>query len=125
NMSPTNILDDVNLTAVQSLKRTPVTARRVSGKIWKNPKLATRRSQMSKSLRKTWDQRVQERKEREALKLIEKEIKDREEAKKQQRKEAILKKKKAQEERERLEHLAAVYSAKKMKRLKKRLGRRK
>jgi len=31
-MSPTNILDDVNLTAVQSLKRTPVTARRVSGK---------------------------------------------------------------------------------------------
>ncbi|CAG8501742.1 7056_t:CDS:2 [Paraglomus occultum] len=123
-MSSTDI-SDVNLFATQSLKQPPVIARRVSGKIWKHPKLATRRTQMSKSLRKTWDLRVQERKEREALKLIEKEIKDREEAKRQQRREAILKKKKAQEEKERLEHLAAVYSAKKMKRLKKKLGKRK
>ncbi|KAG9301325.1 hypothetical protein G9A89_004077 [Geosiphon pyriformis] len=100
-------------------KESVIIGHRISGKIWKLPKLATRRSQLPRSLSKTWAQRLKERQERDAVKALENELKTEKEAKKQKTREALSQRRKAAEERERLEKLAALYSAKKMKRLRK------
>ncbi|GBB93820.1 hypothetical protein RclHR1_22370003 [Rhizophagus clarus] len=100
-------------------------ARRVSGKTWKHPKTATRRSQISRSLRKNWDERLKERNEREALKMLEKELKEEREAEKKRKLEAALKRKQRLEEKEKQEKLAAIYSATKLKRLQRKKQRNK
>ncbi|CAG8704726.1 15902_t:CDS:2, partial [Dentiscutata heterogama] len=92
-------------------------------KPWKSPKTATRRSQLPRSLRKSWDDRLKERKEKEATKLLEQKLKDEVASEKKRKREIAIKKKQALEEKERLEKLAALYSAKKLKRLQKKQGR--
>ncbi|CAG8490973.1 6151_t:CDS:2 [Acaulospora morrowiae] len=91
--------------------------RRVSGKPWKYQKTATRRSQLQPSLRKGWDERLAERKEKEITKLLEQELKNEVTLEKERKREAALKRKQALEEKEKQEKLAAIYSAKKLKRL--------
>ncbi|KAF0386744.1 rRNA-processing protein CGR1 [Gigaspora margarita] len=97
--------------------------RRVSGKPWKRLKTATRRSQLPRCLRKSWDDRLKERKEKDAMKLLEQKLKDEVESEKKRKREIALKRKEALEEKERLEKLASIYSAKKLKRLQKKQGR--
>ncbi|CAG8697240.1 6492_t:CDS:2 [Dentiscutata erythropus] len=87
--------------------------RRVSGKPWKSPKTATRRSQLPRSLRKSWDDRLKEREEKEATKLLEQKLKDEVASEKKRKREIALKKKQALEEKERLEKLAALRLQKK------------
>ncbi|CAG8452394.1 2890_t:CDS:10 [Diversispora eburnea] len=53
-----------------------IIGRRISGKIWKYKKTATRRSQLSPTLRKNWDERIKERTERETMKKLENELKE-------------------------------------------------
>ncbi|KAL1932474.1 hypothetical protein VTP01DRAFT_8152 [Rhizomucor pusillus] len=50
--------------------------RRVSGKNWKLRKTATGRAQKAKYLRRSWEQRTEERKKKEAVKALEKQMKD-------------------------------------------------
>ncbi|CAG8566721.1 3552_t:CDS:2 [Ambispora gerdemannii] len=119
-----NICDNKNEIETSTTSLTPtrtarVIARRVSGKVWKHPKSATRRSQLPRGLSKTWEQRLEERRAQQAVKTLQKELKEEKEAKKQRAREALLKRRKAAEEKERLEKLAAMYSAKKLKRLQK------
>jgi rRNA-processing protein CGR1 len=52
------------------------------GKNWKVQKTPTHRAQMSKKLRKTWDQRTEERKKKDAVKALEKQMKDEKQAEK-------------------------------------------
>ncbi|CAG8526448.1 4151_t:CDS:2 [Funneliformis caledonium] len=111
--------------STSNLKILPIIARRVSGKIWKHPKKATHRSQLARGLRKSWNERLKERNEKQALKMLEKELKDEKEAEKKRKLDAALKRKQALEEKERQEKLAAIYSAKKLKRLQKKQGKRK
>ncbi|RIA92014.1 Cgr1 family-domain-containing protein [Glomus cerebriforme] len=103
-----------------NIKKVSTIARRVSGKTWKQPKTATRRSQLPRSLRKNWNERLKERNEKEALKMLEKELKEEKEAEKKRKIEVALKRKQILEEKERQEKLAAIYSAKKLKRLQRR-----
>ncbi|RUP46655.1 hypothetical protein BC936DRAFT_146675 [Jimgerdemannia flammicorona] len=49
---------------------------RVSGKSWKLAKAPTKRAQMPRTLRKSWDQRLDERKKLEMVKTLQKEMKD-------------------------------------------------
>nr|CAG8623531.1 14929_t:CDS:2 [Entrophospora candida] len=115
-----------NNSSQNSIKSTekPI-GRRVSGKPWKYQKTATRRSQLPKVLRKSWTERMKEKNERIAVKLLENELKDKVESEKKRKQEARLKRKQALEEKERLERLATMYSVKKLQRLKKRKGLRK
>ncbi|KAJ1658488.1 hypothetical protein IWQ61_002287, partial [Dispira simplex] len=46
----------------------PTQGRRISGRVWKQPRKATNRSTMSKGRRQTWEQRQQERLQRETTK---------------------------------------------------------
>ncbi|CAB5210346.1 unnamed protein product [Rhizophagus irregularis] len=110
--------------ASTNIKKLSIT-RRVSGKTWKHPKTATRRSQLPRSLRKNWNEKLKERNEREALKMLEKEMKEEREAEKKRKLEIALKRKQRLEEKERQEKLITIYSAKKLKRLQKRKERNK
>ncbi|KAI8583137.1 hypothetical protein K450DRAFT_224384 [Umbelopsis ramanniana AG] len=56
--------------------------KRVSGKNWKLQKTPTHRAQMSKKLRKSWEQRSQERTKQETVKALEKQMKDEKQAEK-------------------------------------------
>lgn len=51
-----------------------------TGKNWKVQKTPTHRAQMSKKLRKTWDQRTEERQKKEAVKKLERQMKDEKQA---------------------------------------------
>ncbi|CAH1763258.1 12281_t:CDS:2 [Entrophospora sp. SA101] len=72
-----------NNSSQNSIKSTekPI-GRRVSGKPWKYQKTATRRSQLPKVLRKSWTERMKEKNERIAVKLLENELKDKVESEK-------------------------------------------
>jgi len=98
--------------------------KRVSGKSWKVQKTPTHRAQMSKKLRKTWDQRTEERQKKEAIKTLEKQMKDQKQADKDRKREITLERKKIKEEKERLEQLAAKMSAKRIQRKRKRDSKR-
>ncbi|CAG8518560.1 5980_t:CDS:2 [Acaulospora colombiana] len=87
------------------------------GKPWKYHKKATKRSQLSRGLRKSWGERLNERKEKEVTKQLEQELRNEVEAEKARKREATLKRRQALEEKERQEKLAALFSAKKLKRL--------
>ncbi|KAL7411420.1 Cgr1 family-domain-containing protein [Mrakia frigida] len=97
---------------------------RVSGKFWKQPKTATRRSNLPAGVKTpSWDARVEKRKKEDAIKLLEKTLKD-EKLAEEERKKTITKERKLRvEEKKRLEEMAARMSAKKLQRMKKRLGR--
>ncbi|RUS24753.1 Cgr1 family-domain-containing protein [Jimgerdemannia flammicorona] len=100
----------------------------IPGKSWKLAKAPTKRAQMPRTLRKSWDQRLDERKKLEMVKTLQKEMKDEKKADKDVRfrkRQITLERQKIKEEKERLEQLAAKMSANKLKRLKKRQGNKK
>ncbi|CAO3669949.1 hypothetical protein G6F70_005259 [Rhizopus microsporus] len=99
--------------------------KRVSGKIWKVQKKATVRNQQPKQLRKSWDERTKERERHNAVKALERQLKEEKKAEIERKKQANLERKKIKEEKERQEALAAKMSAKRLARLRKREARKK
>ncbi|RUS18705.1 Cgr1 family-domain-containing protein [Endogone sp. FLAS-F59071] len=81
--------------------------KRVSGKSWKLAKAPTRRAQMPKALRRSWDQRLEERKNTEIVKTLQKEMKDEKKAEKDRKRQITIERQKIKAEKERLEQLAA------------------
>ncbi|KAI7864172.1 hypothetical protein BDF14DRAFT_1694485, partial [Spinellus fusiger] len=56
--------------------------KRVSGKAWKIQKTPTVRAQKSKSLRRTWEQRSEERGKQQTVKALERQLKEEKQAEK-------------------------------------------
>ncbi|BGP36831.1 hypothetical protein JCM10450v2_000724 [Rhodotorula kratochvilovae] len=100
---------------------------RVSGKWWKTEHKATTRVQLGKKNKeqndKAWKAREERRKRDKAVKLIEHEIKEEKEADLERKKEINKLRREREAEKLRLEQMAARMSAKKLQRMKKRLGR--
>ncbi|GAA5905465.1 hypothetical protein JCM5296_005878 [Sporobolomyces johnsonii] len=99
----------------------------VSGRWWKTEHKATTRSQSGKKdsfkLDKTFRQREELRKKQEAIKKLERDLKEEKQAE-AERKRAITQERRQKEaEKKRLEEMAARMSAKKLQRMKKRMGR--
>ncbi|KZT55922.1 hypothetical protein CALCODRAFT_509780 [Calocera cornea HHB12733] len=99
-------------------------AGRESGKSWKSTRAATRRTQMPKSLKsKSWEARVAQRSEEDAVKKLARELQEEKQADKDRKRQITQDRRKAKEEKLRLESMAAKLSAKKIARMKKRAGR--
>ncbi|KAJ1837929.1 hypothetical protein LPJ73_007199 [Coemansia sp. RSA 2703] len=92
--------------------------RRVSGRTWKDPKKPAHRSMIHKSLRKTYDQRMEEKTKLQATKALENELKQEKKAEKDAMREKIVERKKRKEERLRKEKYEAEMSARKRMRVK-------
>ncbi|GAA6035304.1 hypothetical protein JCM8097_008808 [Rhodosporidiobolus ruineniae] len=99
----------------------------VSGRWWKQEHKATGRAQAGKQdrakLDKRWKQREEQRKRDLAVKKIEKDIKEEKEAEVERKRQITKERKEKEAEKKRLEEMAARMSAKKLQRMKKRLGR--
>ncbi|KAK9722170.1 hypothetical protein K7432_002888 [Basidiobolus ranarum] len=108
-------------TATTQTEKKPINApaTRVSGKIWKQPKTAYRRTHLPAGVSQDWAARTRERNRIQAIRAIEKELKDEKLRIKEESKNRALERKKAQEEKERLEKLQALVSAKKLQRIRK------
>ncbi|KAJ1932298.1 hypothetical protein GGF37_007102 [Kickxella alabastrina] len=91
---------------------------RVSGRTWKATKKPTNRTMIHKSLRKTYDQRMQETQDLKALKAIEQGLKDEKKAEKDAHRDRIVERRKRKEEKERQEKYQAEMSARKRMRVK-------
>ncbi|KAJ1882912.1 hypothetical protein H4R99_001217 [Coemansia sp. RSA 1722] len=91
---------------------------RVSGRTWKQPKKPTNRTMIHKSLRKTYDQRMLEKRDLQATKLREKVLKDAKQAEKDAVRTKIVERKKRKEEKLRQEKYEAEMSARKRMRVK-------
>ncbi|KAJ2659067.1 hypothetical protein IWW48_003696 [Coemansia sp. RSA 1200] len=76
--------------------------RRVSGKVWKATKKPTNRTMMPKALKRSFEQRIREARDRKALKQTEKEMKDEKEAARKAHVARIVERRKKREEAERL-----------------------
>ncbi|KAJ2509597.1 hypothetical protein H4217_008267 [Coemansia sp. RSA 1939] len=76
--------------------------RRVSGKVWKATKKPTNRTMMPKALKRSFEQRIREARDRKALKQTEKEMKDEKEAVRKAHVAKIVERRKKREEAERL-----------------------
>ncbi|EIE80832.1 hypothetical protein RO3G_05537 [Rhizopus delemar RA 99-880] len=70
-------MSTVNKDSIQADKAGVVDTinKRVSGKIWKIQKKAAVRTQQPKQLRRTWDERTKERERNNAMKALEKQLK--------------------------------------------------
>ncbi|KAG1139182.1 hypothetical protein G6F37_009933 [Rhizopus arrhizus] len=120
-------MSTVNKDSIQTDKAGVVDTinKRVSGKIWKIQKKAAVRTQQPKQLRRTWDERTKERERDNAMKALEKQLKQEKQDEIDRKKQANLERKRIKEEKERQEALAAKMSAKRLARLKKREARKK
>ncbi|KXN83902.1 rRNA-processing protein CGR1 [Leucoagaricus sp. SymC.cos] len=97
---------------------------RVSGKPWKASKSATVRSNLPDGVKtKNWHDRMEKTKKAQAIKKLEKELKDEKQAELQRRREVTLERKKAAEEKRRLEEAKAKMGARKAIRLRRKAGR--
>ncbi|KAF8476922.1 hypothetical protein BDZ91DRAFT_708361 [Kalaharituber pfeilii] len=99
-----------------------VTIIRENGKNWKSVKKAFR---PKAGPGKSWDKRTRERKNMEAIKAKEKELKDEKEAARQRQVQALKEKREKKAEKERYEKLALKMHAKRVQRLKRREKRNK
>ncbi|CAD6571845.1 MAG: hypothetical protein CYPHOPRED_004598 [Cyphobasidiales sp. Tagirdzhanova-0007] len=91
---------------------------------WKQTrKESTSQTQKSGKLGKKWEQRLNERKQTEATKKLERDLKQDKEVQLARRKTIAMERRTALEEKRRVEDLASKVSAKKLQRLKKRLNR--
>ncbi|KAM0753686.1 hypothetical protein T439DRAFT_353469 [Meredithblackwellia eburnea MCA 4105] len=99
--------------------------RNVSGRTWKAPKKeATNRGQKLKQVPgAAWSKRLEARKKEDAVKKIEKEMKDEKQAEIDRKRTITKERKEKAAEKARLEEMASRMSAKKLQRMKKRLGR--
>ncbi|KAG0742648.1 hypothetical protein G6F57_010561 [Rhizopus arrhizus] len=120
-------MSTVNKDSIQADKAGVVDTinKRISGKIWKIQKKAAVRTQQPKQLRRTWDERTKERERNNAMKALEKQLKQEKQDEIDRKKQANLERKRIKEEKERQEALAAKMSAKRLARLKKREARKK
>ncbi|PIA14319.1 hypothetical protein COEREDRAFT_82837 [Coemansia reversa NRRL 1564] len=75
---------------------TPLT--RVSGRPWKQPKSAANRSMMSKTLRRTYQQRMEKHRDQLALKQTQQELHDEKEAEKTALREKLIERRRKREE---------------------------
>ncbi|GAA6061927.1 hypothetical protein JCM10212_001495 [Sporobolomyces blumeae] len=102
-------------------------SQRVSGRWWKQDHKATTRAQQGKKdgqkLDKVWRAREEQRKKQEAVKRLEQEMKDEKLAEAERKRAATKERKDREAEKKRYEEMAARMSAKKLQRMKKRLGR--
>ncbi|CDZ97663.1 Cgr1 [Phaffia rhodozyma] len=97
---------------------------RVSGKFWKASRAPTVRSMMPAGVKSaSWEARQEKRKKDEAIKLLQNQLKEEREAEEERKRTAIKDRRTRLEEKKRLEEMAARMSAKKLQRMKKRLGR--
>ncbi|GAA5934252.1 hypothetical protein JCM3775_006950 [Rhodotorula graminis] len=102
-------------------------ATKVSGRWWKGDNKPTVRtsagSKNKDQLDKAWKARAERNQRDKAVKLIEKEIKEEKVADLERKKEITKQRREREAEKLRLEQMAARMSAKKLQRMKKRLGR--
>ncbi|KAJ9100029.1 hypothetical protein QFC19_005847 [Naganishia cerealis] len=97
---------------------------RTSGKPWKLTKTATKRSHLMPGVKaSSWDQRQARRAARENMKKLETQLKEDKKAEEVAKVQAIKERRLRKEENLRLEEMKAKMSAKKLQRMKKRLGR--
>ncbi|TXT16035.1 hypothetical protein VHUM_00538 [Vanrija humicola] len=92
---------------------------RTHGKAWKSDKTATRRSYISNELKTPFEKRMEREKERQAMKAVEREMKEEEQAAKDRKITIIRERRERAAEKARLESVAAKMSAKKAQRMKK------
>ncbi|KAG8987851.1 hypothetical protein FRB90_003110 [Tulasnella sp. 427] len=111
-------------TAVEPRPLGKGTSGRVSGKWWKEEKKPIKRTHLPPVLKsKSWEKQKEAMNREKAIRqLIREQREEREQAEKA-RKQAIVDRRKAKEEKERLERMREKMSAKKLERLKKKLGR--
>jgi len=120
----TPVEDEVLQTPREAIPLNSGSAGRVSGKSWKLPKLATRRSQLSEGLKtKSWEDRMRQTTQAAAVKKLEIELKDEKQAALVARREKIQTRRKAKEEKERLALMKAKMSQKKLDRARRKAGR--
>ncbi|KAJ2357724.1 hypothetical protein GGF43_001286 [Coemansia sp. RSA 2618] len=91
---------------------------RISGRPWKTLKKPTNRTMMSKSLRRTHEQRMQEQRDRQSLKLIEQEMRDEKAAEKAAHRNKIVERRKKHQEKIQRETFEAKMSERKRMRMK-------
>ncbi|KAJ9123200.1 hypothetical protein QFC22_001393 [Naganishia vaughanmartiniae] len=97
---------------------------RTSGKPWKLAKTATKRSHLMPGVKAaSWDQRQARRAARENMKKLETQLRDEKKAEEDAKVQSIKERRLRKEENVRLEEMKAKMSAKKLQRMKKRLGR--
>ncbi|KAI9592948.1 Cgr1 family-domain-containing protein [Syncephalis fuscata] len=118
-MSSTDLLVDASAakTSLSVSEAMPTLKTRVSGRTWRVVKQPAHRSMMAKSLKTTWSARQAEKTKQMQLKRREDAIKTKTELERQKRNDALRQKRLAKEEKERLEKQQAIYSAKKLDRL--------
>ncbi|WOO76877.1 rRNA-processing protein CGR1 [Vanrija pseudolonga] len=96
---------------------------RTHGKAWKSEKTATRRNYISSELKTPFEKRMEREKEKQAMKAVERKMKEEEQAAKDRKVTIIRERRERAAEKARLEAVAAKMSAKKAQRMKKRQGR--
>ncbi|WVR08229.1 rRNA-processing protein CGR1 [Kwoniella sp. DSM 27419] len=96
---------------------------RTAGKAHKSEKTAKNRSYISESLKTPFEKRREKDRQVEAMKTMEKELKDDKEAERQRKVTVIKERRERQAEKQRMEEMRAKMSAKKLQRMKKRQGR--
>ncbi|KAI5123558.1 hypothetical protein M0805_003377 [Coniferiporia weirii] len=117
-------MHSVDEPAAQLLSLAPSAAGKQSGKPWKTQKSASRRSHLPDGVKtKSWDDRMKEKKKKDAMKKLETELKEEKQAELKRRKEITQERKKAAEERQRLEEDKAKMGARRAARLRRREGR--
>ncbi|KAI9106110.1 hypothetical protein DFS34DRAFT_47115 [Phlyctochytrium arcticum] len=89
------------------------------GRVWKTPQVTRHSSMRPKMLRQGWAKQQEDRKRREIIKTIEKEIKDTKDEEKKAKREAEKERLKRKEENEKRAEVVQQVSAAKMKRMKK------
>ncbi|KAF8213190.1 hypothetical protein K438DRAFT_1803534 [Mycena galopus ATCC 62051] len=107
-----------------ALPLAPSALGRVSGKSWKSQKTATVRSHLQDGVKtKSWEDRMNQTKKAQAIKKLERELKDEKQAEATRRREITMARRKAAEERVRLEEDRAKMGARKAARLRRKAGR--
>ncbi|KAH8081925.1 hypothetical protein HD553DRAFT_274859 [Filobasidium floriforme] len=97
---------------------------RTGGKGWKLQKTATKRSHLMPGVKaKSWDERMLKRTKLEALKKVERDMRDETKREEEATRQRLKERRERHAERKREEEMRARMSAKKLQRMKKRLGR--
>lgn len=97
--------------------------RNASSRPWKKPKGPTVRTQKSDKSALNWDKRQEARKKDDAVKKLEREMKEEKETEVERKRKITKERKEKAAEKARLEEMATRMSAKKLQRMKKRMGR--
>ncbi|KAI8823950.1 coiled-coil domain-containing protein 86 [Fimicolochytrium jonesii] len=91
----------------------------VSGRVWKTTQTKRHTSMKPRMLRQGWGKQIEERKQHQVMKAIEKELKDEKAAERQKQKDAEKERLKRKEENEKKAEVVQKVSAAKVKRMKK------